>query len=145
MTTHVDLTVKTVVMPENFFVDLFVYDMPGQSIFNRLHTAHCNDASYILCVFDASSRQSLEQCPEWINMVAEASPSNKDAEVLLVANKVDLRQDKSPFVDSVEGKDYAERRGYKYFECSAKKNQGVANPFQYMASQTFERYKSKTQ
>lgn len=109
-----------------------------------LHTAHCNDASYILCVFDASSRQSLEQCPEWINMVTEASPSSKDAEVLLVANKVDMRQDKSQFVDSVEGKEYAERRGYKYFECSAKKNQGVANPFHYMASQTFERYKSKT-
>jgi GTPase SAR1 family protein len=96
-------------------------------------------------VFDATSRESFEHCTEWINRVTEASPSNKDAEVLLVANKVDLRQENPQFVDSVGSKEYAERRGYKYFECSAKKNQGVASPFQYMASKTCERYKCKMQ
>ncbi|KAL3790371.1 hypothetical protein HJC23_002757 [Cyclotella cryptica] len=142
MTTQVDLTVKTVAALQNIDVDLFVYDVPGQSIFNRdgLQTNHYKDASYILCVFDVSSRRSFEQCTEWINAVTAASPGNKDAEILLVANKVDLRQKNSQFVDSVEGKEYAESRGYKYFECSAKKHQGVESPFQYMANQTHEKY-----
>ncbi|KAL3801123.1 hypothetical protein HJC23_002416 [Cyclotella cryptica] len=142
MTTQVDLTVKTVAALQNIDVDLFVYDVPGQSIFNRdgLQTYHYKDASYILCVFDVSSRRSFEQCAAWINAVTAASPGNKNAEILLVANKVDLRQKNSQFVDSVEGKEYAESRGYKYFECSAKKHQGVESPFQYMANQTHEKY-----
>ena len=46
MTTHADLTVETVVMAENIFVDLFVYDMPGQSIFSRVSRT-CSSLAYM--------------------------------------------------------------------------------------------------
>lgn len=129
MTTEIDLAVKEVSIPDtNVTVDLFLYDVPGASTFHQrgLQSKHYNDASIVVCVFDVSSRKSFQSCAKWIQSVRSAQmdfPTN-EIEVILVANKVDLREDKAngdvsrAEVEDAEGECFANDNGCRYFETS---------------------------
>ena len=57
-----------------------------------------------------------------------------DAQVLIVANKADLRDGTAlAEVDAEEGERFANIKGYKYFETSAFRDLNVKLPFQHMA------------
>ena len=102
MTSGVDMNVKTVHIPNsNIDVDLFIYDSAGQSIFNQQEIAskYWNECSYIVCVFDVSSRKSFQSCETWIQAVQASQSRNRgdhtqieSIPVVLIANKVDLRE-----------------------------------------------------
>lgn len=105
MTAGVDFNVAEVVpistntnTTNNTIVDLFLYDMGGQSIFNQreMPTKFWSDCQYIVCVFDVSSRKSLQNCRTWIDAVRSARQQvGETFTVLLVANKIDLRENVS--------------------------------------------------
>ena len=101
MTSSVDMNVKQIpISNSNITVDLFLYDAPGQSIFNQreLSSRFWRDCSYIICVFDVSSRKTLQSCKTWIQAVQSSQNQNQEGgleesiQVILVANKVDLRE-----------------------------------------------------
>lgn len=98
--------------PKNFQVDLFLYEMGGQSIFhshakakdgNRISTGtnaintkmdqvmlkHC---SCVMFVFDVSSRKSLQNVIQWMDMMMQLNGQRDDIPMILVGTKVDLRQ-----------------------------------------------------
>ena len=152
MTTSVDLTVGEVVLAgSNITVDLFIFDTAGQSIFNQrgMQSAYYDGASFIVCVYDVSSRRSFQNCSKWIQSVRSAQKDNsaKEIQVLLVANKIDLRddevivEDSRVEVDEVEGRGYANENGFEYFECSVLNGVSVDLPFQSMASKIWQNYK----
>ncbi len=87
---------------KNITVDLFLFDVGGQSIFNQrgLSSRFYKNCSYIICVFDVSSRKSLKSCDTWIQAVKSSlqrqgqeqqQQQEEVARTILVANKVDLR------------------------------------------------------
>ncbi|KAL7537016.1 hypothetical protein ACHAXR_007536 [Thalassiosira sp. AJA248-18] len=141
MTTDIDLTVGNVPIPKtNVIVDLFLYDIPGQNVFNEereLQSSVWDGARCIICCYDISSRESFENCSKWIQSVALA---NETAQVLLVANKVDLREDRKYCVevDTNEGKKYAESHGYDFFECSAVGPVNSKLPFEHVANRIYQ-------
>lgn len=98
MTSSVDMNVKHVpIYNTNITVDLFLFDVGGQNIFNQreLSSKFWKNCSYIMCVFDVSSRKSLQSCETWIKAVQSAQEgSGNDAmiPIILVANKVDFRE-----------------------------------------------------
>ena len=66
-------------------------------------------ANYIVCCFDISSRESFENCSKWIQSVMSAGT---DAQVLIVANKADLRNGTARAeVDADEGKRFTNSKG----------------------------------
>ena len=94
MTVGADLTVKEFKIPKSSItVDLFILDMGGQSIFNQREAAkaYWNDCSYVICIFDVSSRKSLQSCAKWVQSV-RSSGKGASIPALLVANKIDLRE-----------------------------------------------------
>ena len=98
MTSGVDLNVKQVPIPNsNITVDLFLYDSGGQSVFNKREiTSSCwKDCSYIICVFDISSRKTLQSCRTWIKAVRSSQQNDGSSissmQAMLIANKIDLR------------------------------------------------------
>ncbi|KAL7470002.1 hypothetical protein ACHAXS_010253 [Conticribra weissflogii] len=148
MTTEIDLSVNEVSIPDtNVTVDLFLYDVPGASTFHQrgLQSKHYNDASIVVCVFEVSSRKSFQSCSKWIQSVRSAQtefPTN-EVEVILVANKVDLRGNEDngevsqAEVDSAEGECFANDNGFKYFETSALDGYNVDSLFQHIATQLY--------
>ena len=108
-------------IPKNFQVDLFLYEMGGQSIFhshttatdsNRISTGatatatatkmeqaiskHC---SCVMFVFDVSCRKSLQNVIQWMDMMMKLNGERSDdIPMILVGTKVDLRQVSSDHV-----------------------------------------------
>jgi len=104
-------------IPKNFQVDLFLYEMGGQSIFhphtkatkegNRIMETnataintkmdqvilkHC---SCVMFVFDVSSRESLQNVIQWMDMMMKLNNGEERDDIppmILVGTKVDLRQ-----------------------------------------------------
>ena len=106
-------------IPKNFQVDLFLYEMGGQSIFhppnqakddNRIMGAidnatatkmdHLlsNHCSCIVFVFDVSCRKSLQNVIQWMDMMMALNGERDDIPMILVGTKVDLRQVSSDHV-----------------------------------------------
>jgi Ras family. len=119
MTKCVELNIAEIPIPNtNTYVDLFLHDMGGQSIFRqkeffpRLHWKNC---SYFIVCFDTTCRKSFESVEKWIGLIQSSSTevssweshdtatvsgcsgrgadtSNDDApNILLVGTKKDLR------------------------------------------------------
>lgn len=133
----------------NITVDLFLFDIGGQSIFNQrgLSTRFYKNCSYIICVFDVSSRKTLQSCDTWIQAVQSASSQGQQemAGIILIANKVDLREDNDSIVevDDEEGMQFAKERNLPYFECCADRPSSVNAPFTYIATQAASRYQEE--
>ena len=95
MTKGIKLEVSEIPVPNSdIVVDLFLYDMGGQSIFNQRQMAkrYWENCSTIICVYDVSSRKSLQSVMTWVTSVRSASTARQDIPVILVANKIDLRE-----------------------------------------------------
>lgn len=140
MTTSIELNVAEVEVSvsDKLVVDLFLYECPGNDVFNNVHSRHFKHASYILCVYDVLSRESFLNCSKWIRSVQTVAAS---AHVIIVANKIDIGGDGyRVFVDAKEGQQFAKGNGYSFFECSALKGEGVEEPFKYMANDVSKNY-----
>jgi len=102
-----------------------------------------NGANHIVCCYDISSRRSFENCSKWIQFARGTGAHN--AQVLVLANKIDLRENapKNEYdaeVSADEGKKYAEKRGFEFFECSALKSIRTKLPFQHIAKLTHDKH-----
>ena len=126
--------------------ELYIHDCAGQNIFNQVGTNSRNfeNASYVVVVYDVSSRESFQSCGRWLQSVRSMRPSSGPAiPGVLIANKSDLRQggiNSRAVVGPEEGKAFAAENAMEYFECSAKKGEGVEEPFQHIANDFYRRY-----
>lgn len=146
-TTAVEFTVKRVAVDdESAATELYIFDCAGQNIFNQVGTNSRNfeNASYVVVVYDVSSRESFQSCGRWLQSVRSTRPSSGPAiPGVLIANKADLREggiNARAVVSPEEGKAFAAENAMEYFECSAKKGTGVADPFEYIARDFHRRY-----
>ena len=103
MTAGADMNEHSVPIPDtNITVDVFIYDLGGQSIFNQggQLEGFWKDCTAIMCVFDVSSRKSLQNCITRIQAIQAVVGINKIGDdalmpCCLVANKIDLRDNVS--------------------------------------------------
>ena len=120
-----------------------------RSIFNKreLPTKFWDNSSYVMCVYDVSSRESFQSVTKWLSAVRQVRANTGGGPLpgLLVANKVDLREggiNARGVVDSQEGLNLAQANGLEYFECCAATGRDVERPFQFIASQFHQNYES---
>ncbi len=102
MTAGVNLNVKQVPIPNsNITVDLFLYDTGGQGIFNKREksSSFWTNCSYVICIFDVTSRKTLQSCETWMKAIRSSQKQYGSVNVvdsiqsiILVANKIDLRE-----------------------------------------------------
>ncbi|CAM9763328.1 unnamed protein product [Pylaiella littoralis] len=140
MTIGVDFGVKQVKIPEtNCVVELFLFDCPGQGVFNKLEqgAAYYENAAFVCLVFDVSNRDSFESCGRWLQGVRAALPAAlAPLPGVLIANKADLREggiNARAVVNTKEGQTFAKQNGLNYFETSAAAAKDIDAPFQHMA------------
>ena len=151
MTSAVDFAVKEVLIPNSSAgVELYLFDCAGQSIFNQreLNSKYWENTSYVMVVYDVSSRESFQSVSKWlqsVRSVRSSSSSQPSLPGVLVANKIDLREggiNSRAVVESAEGLAMAQSCGLEYFECSAQTGRDVDRPFNYMASQFHGNYEN---
>ncbi|XP_032808531.1 ras-like GTP-binding protein Rho1 [Petromyzon marinus] len=120
-------------------VELALWDTAGQEDYDRLRPLSYPDTDVILVCFSVDSPDSLENVSEkWVPEVQHFCPN---VPIVLVANKKDLRGDKSVLqklarikqepLKPKDGRTMASRiQAFDYVECSAKTKDGVRLVFE---------------
>ena len=129
--------------------ELYMFDTSGQSIFNQreIPAKFWENTSYVMAVYDVSSRESFQSVQKWLQGVRQVRPNAGYGPLpgVLVANKIDLREggiNSRAVVDSQEGLQLAQQAGLEYFECSAMTGRDVERPFNFIASQFHQNHES---
>ncbi|KAL7064567.1 hypothetical protein AAHC03_05516 [Spirometra sp. Aus1] len=118
----VGLDVKTkLITVDNTPVLLQLWDTAGQERFRSIVASFYRKADGILLLYDCTAERSFTNVRNWISVIRENA--NSDVVLMLIGNKIDLRQSDSTFyqrsVSFDEGKKLAEEFGATFMETSA--------------------------
>eukprot|EP00467_Chlorarachnion_reptans_P016712 CAMPEP_0114503438 /NCGR_PEP_ID=MMETSP0109-20121206/9646_1 /TAXON_ID=29199 /ORGANISM="Chlorarachnion reptans, Strain CCCM449" /LENGTH=195 /DNA_ID=CAMNT_0001681463 /DNA_START=41 /DNA_END=628 /DNA_ORIENTATION=- len=119
-------------------VNLGLWDTAGQEDYDRLRPLAYPMTDVFLVVYSINSRTSLKNV--WQKWAPEIRDHDKNAHIILVGNKVDLRDDEKfckrfkqlghTLVTKDEGKEVAKKIGASsYHECSALTQEGLREVF----------------
>ncbi len=95
---------------------MYKINITGLERFRRISINQLKHSLGIILVYSINNRKSFDNCEEWLN---EMKRNNiKDIPIILIGNKCDLEEERK--VNKEEGLNYANKNGFKFFECSAK-------------------------
>ncbi|MFX0086169.1 MAG: Rab family GTPase [Candidatus Hodarchaeota archaeon] len=115
-----------------------IWDLAGQPIFKDVVQAYYTKVFGGVLVYDVTRRQTFENVEKWLNDLWENSGREKKVPVVLLANKVDLRDEGAESVSPDEGKELAENLGLYFIETSAKTGKGVETAFAELGKRILE-------
>jgi small GTP-binding protein len=139
LTVGVDFYVKTLDVPvkrgKAVKIKLQIWDLGGEARFRFLLPTYCLGSSGALFLYDLTRPDTLAHLNDWTNIVRE---KNGDIPILLVGNKVDLRNDRK--IPEVHGTETMKQNNlHGFYEVSAKENINVEQVFQSLTAQMLER------
>ena len=107
---------------------LHIWDTPGQDEFDRLRPLSYQDAKCILLCFELGNRASFKNIEDrWSK---EVEYYCKDAKIILIGTKLDLRSSSSDSVSDAEAEKFAKDKKFvAYIPTSAKTGQNVSTVF----------------
>ncbi len=114
---------------ENTQIRWQIWDLAGQPVFKDVVRAYYTKIFGGVLVYDVTRRQTFENVEKWLNDMWSHSGREKNVPVVLIANKIDLREEGAESVSSDEGKALAEKVGVFFLETSAKSGDGVDAAF----------------
>lgn len=131
-TVGIDFSTKILTV-NDYKVKISVWDTAGQERFRNITKQYLSGADVVFLMFDISSEVTFTNLDYWI----EELKKKKDIEnivLVLIGNKCDLKDKRVVSVERAQM--YADKYGIKYFETSAKTNEGIEDAFSY-ALKTF--------
>eukprot|EP00968_Pinguiococcus_pyrenoidosus_P005884 scaffold385_cov305-Pinguiococcus_pyrenoidosus.AAC.31 len=143
-TVGVDFKMKRMWLgPMKEMCSVQIWDTAGQERFHRITKTYYRNANAIYLTFDCSSQESLDNLEYWVQNIKDNAAN--DILVLLVANKIDLRETEGPEkvaeIASIvaRGEAIARQYGAKFFRTSAKTGAGVDASFTELAELVYTR------
>lgn len=109
------------------WVQAQVWDTAGQEQFHKITTSYYKGAHGIVLVYDVSDPKSWENIQYWVKKIK--SYASESVQVVLVGNKVDLRDEISTSIQSSTGISFSKKCGVPFFETSAKNAINVSAAF----------------
>ena len=137
-TIGVDFALKDVSLGNGRTCKLQIWDLGSQQMFQTVRLSYYRSASGALLLFDVTNPKSCQNLSNWINEVWENNGFGI-IPVILLGNKMDLRDSMENTVDSLFGERYAKelsdftkKHGFqvKYLETSAKTGENVEKTFE---------------
>lgn len=104
---------------------LEIWDTAGQERFRTITPAYYRSAMGVVIVYDITDRKTFENVKFWVEQLGQHGA--KDVQRILVGNKKDLSGSRK--VTTEEGQKLASDFGIRFFEASAKDNDGVDDAF----------------
>ena len=116
-------------------VSIKIWDTAGQERFRTLTTNFYRRADGIIVSFDVTDKKTFDAVSTWMKAIADHADASAD--VVLCGNKIDLVDQRQ--VSEAQGKSVAENYKIKYFETSAKQNEGLTEMMEYIIEKTYQR------
>ena len=111
-------------------IKLQIWDTAGQEKYRSVTPIYYRDAAAAVCVFDVTSRQSLDAAERWVQDLKQYAPGH--IILALAGNKADLHGQAE--VSLEEGRAFQAKHAVAIFgETSAKENTGIEELFQKVA------------
>ena len=110
---------------DNKNIKVKIFDTPGVERQRSACISTIYNANGIILLFAVDDLSSFEDINNWLNMINERI-NKKDVVIYLVGNKIDLEDRK---ISKEEGLKFAEEKGIKYFEISAKNELNIRETF----------------
>jgi small GTP-binding protein len=108
-------------------VRIKIWDSAGQERFRSLTQSFFRNANGIIIVYDVSNIESFENLKYWIQSI-NTQLGNNDIHTIVIGNKIDLARD----VKKEDAENFCKEKGYKYFEVSAQKGEGIEEAINYL-------------
>ena len=105
-------------------IKLQIWDTAGQDRFQNITKTYYKGASGIILTYAVDDKESLNNINTWNRSIDDYAGENIVR--ILIGNKCDM-EDRC--IDYSEGKEMAEKYDIKFFETSAKENQGIEEAF----------------
>jgi len=137
LTVGADFAVKTLNTPNGYEVKFQIWDLGGQPHFKEVRKTFYAGTAGALVVYDVTDRKSYNDIFGWIEEMLKNV--NKKIPIVLVGNKIDLRDNAPGAISTEEGiklrKEIMEKYGLRalFIETSAKTGENVDKAFQNMA------------
>ena len=107
-------------------VKLQIWDTCGQELYRSLITNFYRNSSLAIIVYAVNDKNSFDSIEMWLRELR--THSNPDAKVFLIANKIDLTEQRK--IKTEDGESYAKKNNLtKFMEASAKSGVNVQKIF----------------
>jgi len=100
---------------------LTIWDTAGQERFRTITSSYYRGAHAVLLVFDLTNADSFRSSQRWLSDISRYSSGN--APIILIGNKSDLLSERQ--VNGLDAESFADERGLRYVETSAKDSTNV--------------------
>ncbi|HKZ42479.1 MAG TPA: GTP-binding protein [Candidatus Hodarchaeales archaeon] len=116
MTIGADFSTKEIQLPSprSETVKFQIWDLAGQMRFSEVRTVYYNGASGAVLIYDCTRPESFENTPKWLMEIKKNSKS--PIPVVLLANKVDLKDKVDFSIEKSQGQALAQAITRYYFD-----------------------------
>jgi len=138
-TAGIDFKKKDVVVDDTK-IKIVLFDTAGHDRFRKIIKNHCRGANGIVIVYDVSEESSIEKLSNWMTDIQENA--DKDVELLLLGNKVDIAERK---ISEEQSKELSQRLNIPMLETSAKTGFNIEEAFDLIINNILKKEKFETE
>ncbi|EFC46332.1 small GTPase [Naegleria gruberi] len=146
MTIGADLYTKTIDVPVENQVELFIFDISGSSIYEKSYNEYIDGLNAFIIVYDATNPETFTNLTKWYRLCKSVRTSNSsqkkhDKSLLgvLVGNKSDLGAFEK--VTRHQGEEFARECGLEFFQTATNTDDGnVEQPFLHIADSFYKSF-----
>ena len=117
-----------------------IWDTAGQERFKSMSVNVIKNAEGLLLTYSITSRESFNNLESWLKQLNDAKDISK-IPIVIVGNKSDLEELR--IVKYKEGKEFADKHNYHFYEVSAKTGQNVKEVFYDIFEQLYELFEEE--
>ena len=117
-----------------------IWDTAGQERFKSMSVNVIKNAEGLLLTYSITSRESFNNLESWLKQLNDAKDISK-IPIVIVGNKSDLEELR--IVKYEEGKEFAAKHNYHFYEVSAKTGQNVKEAFYDIFEQLYELFEEE--
>ncbi len=112
-----------------------IWDLAGQPAFRAVMKSYYRGAMGALAVYDVTQPKSLDSLDSWVLEARERANSSIDLPVVLVGNKIDLRDELPNSLKTLNGFVKSKALNAEFVETSAKTGEAIDEAFTKLARQ----------
>ncbi|CAK59595.1 unnamed protein product (macronuclear) [Paramecium tetraurelia] len=136
--TGIELIIKQIKIRDEI-QKLYLWEFPGFSNFKQIARRYYKRAQGLILLYDITDHESFINLENYLEEAIQHHDSLLS--IILIGNKVDL--DSKRQVSIEEAEDFAQKKGFPFFEISAKTNHNIDLVLEYCLSDVLEKAKIK--
>ncbi len=118
-----------------------IWDTAGQERFKSMSVQVIKNSDAVILVYAINDLNSFKALDQWLSKLNETTDISKKP-IIIVGNKCDI-EDSQRQITIEEGRNYAESKGYHFYETSAKSGHNINEAFNDIFEQLYQNFEGE--